>query len=84
MKAFEYFRLHARAFHTSSNINSIFYGTPNNLLDDESHSFRHLKNNGYIIGMFADECNIDVVDSDMNLNYSEPFVQYDHLSSSLP
>lgn len=55
MKAFEFFRYHSVAPYTSPNINAIFYGTSGDLIDEKSYSFRTFKENGYIIGSFADE-----------------------------
>ena len=84
MNAYEYFRLHSKASNTAPNINALFYGTSQQLQDEKEYVFRYFKDNGYIIGSFSDEWQIDVLDINETLNYSEPFTRFDHLSSSLP
>ena len=84
MNAYEYFRVHSKVTYTAPNINSIFYGMPKHLLNEKEYVFNHFKENGYIIGSFSDEWQIDVLDINETMDYSEPFTRFDHLSSSLP
>lgn len=70
------------SFETSLNVNAMYYGLNSQLSTEAGYVFHDFKNNGYVIGSFANECQFDAMGQDDNFTYSEPFVQFDNYGGS--
>ena len=68
---------------TSLNVNSLYYGSSTNLKTESEYVFHHFKNNGYIIGSFANEWELDAADYEENTTFSLPFVRFDNYGGSI-